>query len=91
MKRFKISKKMNLYDDSEFSEDTDVEVPEFPMRNYLCGNYDTCLTKAALANKSFHCENCRRFVQAEKQILSPAELGGMLSLWESVFESRVFI
>ncbi|MDM8524485.1 hypothetical protein QUF80_14040 [Desulfococcaceae bacterium HSG8] len=70
---------------------TEDEMPEFPMRNYLCGNYDRCLSSAAKENIEFNCENCRKFIQAEKQILSSAELGGMLSLWESVFDARVSI
>ncbi|MCP4111584.1 MAG: helix-turn-helix domain-containing protein [Desulfobacteraceae bacterium] len=64
---------------------------EVPFRNYLCGNYDTCLDRAAEKNKVFSCENCRRFIQAEKQELSTAELGGMLSLWNSVFGSTISV
>ncbi len=64
---------------------------ELPMRNYLCQNYDICLDKAAQANTIFGCEGCRKFVQAEKQELTSAELGGMLCLWGSVFESRISI
>jgi hypothetical protein len=85
----KILKKMDIYDDSSFSED--VYLPDLPSRNYFCANYDRCLTKAARANKNFHCRNCRKFVQAETQILSTVELKGMVSLWETVFESPIFI
>ncbi|MCP4112165.1 MAG: helix-turn-helix domain-containing protein [Desulfobacteraceae bacterium] len=64
---------------------------EVPFRNYLCGKYDDCLDRAAQANKVFSCENCHRFIQAEKQELSAAELGGMLSLWNSVFDSQISV
>ncbi|QTA91999.1 Uncharacterized protein dnm_080720 [Desulfonema magnum] len=67
------------------------EMAELPMRNYLCRNYDICLNKAAQANTVFGCEGCRKFVRAEKQELTSEELGGMLCLWGSVFESRISI
>lgn len=72
-------------------EDCDDDLLDIPMRNYLCRNYDNCLNKAALANKVFGCESCKRFELAEKRELSTAELGGMLSLWESVFEAPISI
>lgn len=66
-------------------------ISEVPFRNYLCGNYDICLDRAAQKNRVFSCEDCRKFIQAEKQELSAAELGGMLSLWNSVFDSQVSV
>lgn len=44
-----------------------------PVRNYLCQHYDTCLDRAAYANKTFSCKSCRKFTHAEKQLLTPAE------------------
>lgn len=32
----------------------------FPMRNYLCTNYNTCLAKAARLNTNFECNNCQK-------------------------------
>ena len=60
-------------------------------RNYLCQYYDACLNRAALENKVFGCDECIRFRQAEKQVISPWDLGGMISLWESVFGERLTI
>ncbi len=75
---------------ADIPETTD-EPDEIPLRNYLCRNYDACLNKAAFKNVSFNCGGCRRFTQATKQVLSASELGGMLSLWESVFEAPISI
>jgi hypothetical protein len=60
-------------------------------RNYLCQYYDACLNRAALENKVFGCDECIRFRPAEKQVISPWDLGGMISLWESVFGQRLSI
>jgi len=59
-----------------------------PVRNYLCQHYDTCLDKAAIANKSFSCKNCRKFTRAEKQLLTPGDLEGILTLWGTVFDEK---
>lgn len=60
-------------------------------RNYLCRFYDACLNRAALENKVFGCDECPRFRTAEKQVITSWDLGGMISLWESVFGQRVSI
>ncbi len=60
-----------------------------PTRNYLCRYYDQCLDRAALANRIFDCEDCQRFVRAEKQVISAMDLCGMISLWESVFGRKL--
>jgi len=60
-------------------------------RNYLCQYYDACLNRAALENKVFGCDDCARFRVAEKQVISSWDLGGMISLWESVFGQRLSI
>ncbi len=60
-----------------------------PERNYLCGNYDVCLNKAAAANEMFGCEGCHHFIKAERRTLYPHELAGVAALWESVFGRHV--
>jgi len=54
---------------------------QFPMRNYLCENYNTCLNKAALANSVFDCESCPKFVRAGNG------LDDILPLWDPNFTS----
>jgi len=59
-------------------------------RNYLCQNYDKCLNIASHENNNFLCKGCRRFIRAEKQLLTPADFEGMLNLWGAVFnEERI--
>ncbi len=60
-------------------------------RNYLCQHYDSCLDDAARANNIFGCDECTRFRQAEKQVISALDLGGMLNLWENVFGRKLTI
>lgn len=67
------------------------EEAEFPMRNYLCGHYDKCLDHAAYENTMFTCDNCKKFVPAEKRELSSVELRGIMMLWESVFDAPISI
>ncbi|OQX25354.1 MAG: hypothetical protein BWK80_16000 [Desulfobacteraceae bacterium IS3] len=90
MKRIRYNKDRDQNTELLF-EDCDDEMIDIPMRNYLCRNYDNCLNNAARANKVFGCESCKRFELADKRELSTAELGGMLSLWESVFEAPISI
>jgi len=45
------------------SEDLDKFIDatnKFPVRNFLCERYETCLNEAALLNKSLDCERCPR-------------------------------
>jgi len=86
-----IQKRQNNAVLSQIAKKEEDETAEFPMRNYLCRYYDNCLDRAAFANTLFNCDNCKRFVLAEKRELSTVELRGIMMLWESVFHVPVSI
>ncbi len=53
----------------------------FETRNFMCENYTKCLDRAAKANSSFGCNNCKRFAR------SGSLMDDVFPLWDAGFSS----